>query len=158
MGLVFLSLTACTKKISDKTTTTDTETIASVNKKNYTYSTETEPYSGNYFDNCRKENISLTGTVTYTIKESFYDGYYLSYDIDLKATGIGEISGSVFHGGIKQMATVKAANGSVKSTINYKLKFVSDRGEQITFTQIVKFISIDGETKLFFNNISDSCK
>ena len=134
MGLAFLSLTACTKKISDKTTTT--ETMASVNKKSYTHSTVTEPYNGNYFDSCRKENISLTGTVTYTIKESSYNGYYLSYDIDLKATGIGEISGSVFRGGIKQMATVKVESGSVKSVINYKLKFVSDRGEQITFTQI----------------------
>ena len=156
MGLAFLSITACTKKLSDKTTTT--ETIASVNKKSYAYSTVTEPYNGNYFDSCRKENISLTGTVTYTIKESFYNGYYLSYDIDLKATGIGEISGSVFRGGIKQMATVKDEGASVKATINYKLKFVSAGGEQLTFTQIVKFISIDGETKLFFNNISDSCK
>ena len=157
MGLVFLSLTACTKKLSDKTTTP--ETIASISRKNYTYSTVTEPYSGNYFDSCRKENIILTGTVTYTIKQSIdTSSFYLSYSIDLNATGVGEISGTVFRGGIRQMATVKAENGNVKATINYKLKFVSDGGEQINFTQLVKFVFVDGETKLFFNNISDSCK
>jgi len=157
MGLVFLSLTACTRKLSDKTTTT--ETVVSANKKSYTYSTVTEPYSGNYFDSCRKENIILTGTVIYTIKESSYNGYHLSYDIDLKARGVGELSGVTFHGGTRQTATVKEdLAGNTKATINYKLKFVSDNGAQINFTQIVKFVFIDGETKLFFNNISASCK
>jgi|ERR1051326_1940171 hypothetical protein len=157
MTLVLLSFVACTKDLLDKTTTP--ETIASISRKNHAYSTVTEPYSGNYFDSCRKENIILTGRVTYTIKESSdTSSFYLSYGIDLKAIGVGEISGSIFRGGIKQIATVKAANGNVKATINYKLKFVSDGGEQINFTQLAKFVSIDGETKLFFNNISDGCK
>lgn len=155
-GLLILSFTSCTKNISDKTAT---ETGASVSKKGYTYSTMTEPYSGSYFDSCRQENIILTGTVTYTIKESFYSGYYLSYDINLKATGTGERSGTIFHGGITQNATVKEdSTGNTKARINYKLKFVSNNGEQINFTQIVRFVFLDGEIKLFFNNISDSCK
>jgi len=156
-GLLILSFSSCTKNSSDKTTAT--EIAASVNKKSFSHSTITDVYNGNYFDSCRQENVILTGTVTYTIKESFYNGYYLSYDIDLKATGTGERSGKTFRGGIKQVATVKEdLLGNTRSKINYKLKFTSDGGEQITFTQIVRFVPIDGETKLFFNNVSDSCK
>ena len=157
LGLVILAFSSCTKNSSDKTTAT--EIAASVNKKSFSHSTITDVYNGNYFDSCRQENVILTGTVTYTIKESFYNGYYLSYDIDLKATGTGERSGKTFRGGIKQVATVKEdLLGNTRSKINYKLKFTSDGGEQITFTQIVRFVRIDGETKLFFNNVSDSCK
>ena len=156
-GLLILSFSSCTKNLSDKVTAT--EIPASVSKKSFSHSTITDVYSGNYFDSCRQENIILAGTVTYRIKESFYNGYYLSYDINLKATGTGERSGETFRGGIKQVATVKEdLLGNTRSMINYRLKFTSDSGEQINFTQIVRFVLIDGETKLFLNNISDSCK
>jgi len=157
VGLVILSVSSCTKSLSDKTTLG--EIAASTDKKVYSQSTITDEYRGSYFDSCRKENIILTGTVTYTIKESFYNGYYLSYDIDLKATGTGEQSGVAFHGGIKQKATVKTdLEGNTRSHVNYKLRFTADSGEQITFTELVRFVFKNGETKLFFDNISDSCK
>ena len=162
-GLLVLSVCSCTKSFSDNTTAPETLTSVnkktSVSKKNYARSKITERYSGNYFDSCRQENIILTGTVTYTTKESFSNGYYLTYNIELKATGIGERTGKSFHGGIKQKATVKTnVEGDTRSIINYKLRFISKSGEHITFTQIARFVSMNGQTKVSFDNISDSCK
>ena len=124
-------------------------------------SVTTEPYSTVLFDSCRNENILLTGQATYKLIESFDKGYYINYEIDLdKIKGVGERTGTVYHGGGKIIGIVKQNENAtkVKGKVTYKVKYVGNNGNQIFFTQNARFISVNNVTKVDFNNIFDSCR
>jgi hypothetical protein len=121
----------------------------------------TEPYKAVIFDSCRMEEVDLSGTVTYSLVESFDKGYYINYKIDLdKVSGLGKKTGSVYHGGGKIVGTTKQNEDGtkVKGKTTYRVKYVGNDGNQIFFTQNARFIMVNGETKVEFNNIYDSCR
>jgi hypothetical protein len=121
----------------------------------------TEPYKTILFDSCRMEEVELTGQVVYRLTESFDKGYYIDYRIDLdKISGIGKKSGTIYHGGGKIEGVVKQnEDGSkVKGKTTYKVKYVGSNGNQIFFNQNARFIMVNGETKVDFNDVYDSCR
>jgi hypothetical protein len=129
-------------------------------KKEYQVSERTEPYSDRMFNTCLNEYVYLNGTVTYYIKESFSEGYYLDYIIDLKATGLGEFSGIVFKGGGKSVGRVRSSEDgtAVKGTVQYNIRYNAPNGNKMGFVQRAKFILKDDVTRVEFDNITPTCE
>lgn len=131
------------------------------NKKEFHKSEQTEPYHDKIFNTCLNEYIDLKGTVTYFIKESFSNGYYLDYIIDLdKVTGVGEISGIKFKGGGKSVGRVRQSEDGldVKGKVSYNVKYVSPGGNHMNFKQQAIFIQKGGDIKVEFNHTSATCE
>jgi hypothetical protein len=129
-------------------------------KKIFQVTERTEQYSDKLFNTCLNEYIELSGTVTYYIKESFSNGYYLDYIIDLdKVIGVGEISGVQFKGGGKSVGKVRVnEDGDVKGKVSYDVKYVSPGGNHMGFKQEAIFIQRGGEIKVEFNRITPTCE
>lgn len=124
-------------------------------------SVSVEEYSSVIFDSCRAENVALTGTAQYKLIESFTNGYYIYYEIKLeKITGVGEITGTVYHGGGKILGVTKVSEDGMDkfSKASYKVKYVANNGNQIIFNQTSKFIVRDTVIKVETNYIMDTCK
>ena len=46
----------------------------------------------------------------------------------------------------------------VRGKVTYKVKYVGNKGNQIFFTQNARFIQVNNEIKVEFDDIFDSCK
>ena len=120
-----------------------------------------EPYKTVIFDSCRMEEVELTGEVVYRLTESFDKGYYIDYRMNLdKISGVGKKTGTIYHGGGKIEGVVKQNEdgGKVRGKTTYKVKYVGSNGNQIFFNQNARFIQVNGETKVEFDDVYDSCR
>jgi hypothetical protein len=123
--------------------------------------TTVEAYNSVIYDSCRNENVFLTGQMISKVIESFDRGYYLNYEIRLdKISGIGEVTGTIYHGGGRISGVVKQNEDAtkVKGKVTYRVKFIAKKGKQISFTQTARFIMVNGQIKVDFNNVYDTCK
>ncbi|MEO6327887.1 MAG: hypothetical protein ABIO55_03100 [Ginsengibacter sp.] len=160
--LCFLILSSCKKEAVKTHLSGSVQNETSLkNKKQFQISKSTDVYADKIFNTCLNEYVNLTGTVTYFTKESFDNGYYLNYTIDLKkVTGLGELSGIRFHGGGKIVGKVWQSEDGLneKARVFYKVSYVSSGGNHMGFIQKATFIIKNGEVKVDFNNSSPTCE
>ncbi len=128
-------------------------------KREFSVSDIVQPYQDRMFNTCLNEYILLTGSSRYSIKESFINGFYLDYIIEVDALGIGEISGMEFKGGGKSVGRVRINDsGDVKGKILYDIKYVSPGGNHMGYLQHANFILKNQEVKVEFNNETPTCE
>ncbi len=141
-------------------------TVKNNNGKNNSGSTrtntsETTPYNSRIFNSCTQEWITLTGEVTYSIKEMKSDDrYFIMYDINLsKITGVGDKSGAVYKGGghIKDKVIASYKNNHVVGNNKYNVKYKA-ANTSITVTQHAHYVSSKDDTKVTFNDEVESCE
>lgn len=120
----------------------------------------TMEYTSRIYNECVPEYVNLTGTVTYSIRQTQTDNrYFILYRIDLRQiTGEGEKSGEKYKGGGVIMDKVNAnyrANHTEGSD-HYKVRYRSP-SSQLVFNQNAHFVVANGEQKVSFNDVDDHC-
>ncbi len=131
------------------------------NASERTSSRETMDYDSRVYNECTSEWVHLKGQITYSLKEVVSDNkYFISYQMDLKKVeGVGETTGTVYKGGgiIKDRVNANNKNGNTVGSNIYKVRYKAPNTTLI-YTQKAHYVFAGGETRVSFDDSSNSCK
>lgn len=117
----------------------------------------TEPYHDVIFDQCRQEYVDLSGTLVTKVTEKL-DGD-VTFKVDLNdVTGVGETSGTIYHGRSTFIASDIALPNSSKNTFLYHSKYVADNGNQIFNSVKTHVIIVNGDVKVEYSTVKPGCR
>jgi hypothetical protein len=126
-----------------------------------TRSKETMDYDSRVYNECTSEWVHLTGKITYSIKEmKMLNKYFISYQINLsQVTGVGEKSGTIYKGGgvIKDQVNAVNKNGHTVGNDLYKVVYRAPNST-LTYNQKAHYVFANGDVKVSFNDVADSCQ